>query len=179
MKQNKLWSQDLYQKAIRFAGEVHGIQKIPGTELPYVIHLSNVCMEVMAAVAAAGTENPDLAVQCALLHDTIEDAGVSFSDIEKNFGREVADGVLALTKNSSLGKELRMADSIKRIRLQPREIWMVKLADRITNLQPPPPGWTEEKIKSYRKEAEFILEQLGEASALLAERLEEKIKNYP
>jgi len=176
MKQT--WTQDIYQKAIRFAAAVHGEQKLPGTELPYVVHLSNVCMEVLAAISSGETENPDLAVQCALLHDTIEDAGITFDELKKTFGADVAEGVLALTKNNELEKKVRMTDSVKRIKLQPREVWMVKLADRITNLQPPPSYWTEEKINSYREEAEYILEQLGSASPLLGERLLKKIKVY-
>jgi len=179
MKQKKLWSQDLYLKAIRFAGEAHRNQKIPGTELPYIIHLSNVCMEVMTAVSLNNTENPDLAIQCALLHDTIEDAGITFDEIKSLFGKDVADGVLALTKNYELDKKLRMADSIERIKHQPREVWMVKLADRITNLQPPPPHWTKEKISGYRLEAESILETLGKADPALSERLRKKIEDYP
>jgi len=178
MKQNKMWSQDLYLKAIRFAGNAHRDQKIPGTELPYVIHLSNVCMEVMTAICAGGAVNPDLAVQCALLHDSMEDAGITFDGISSSFGESVALGVLALTKNRTLAKELRMADSIERIKLQPREIWMVKLADRITNLQPPPPHWTKEKILSYRLEAEYLLQSLGKADIMLGDRLRKKIENY-
>ena len=179
MKNNRIWSQDLYQKAIRFAGDVHGNQEIPGTNLPYIVHLSNVCMEVMAAVCSGETRNPDLAVICALLHDTIEDAGVTADEIEQLFGKDVADGVLSLSKDSGISKELRMEECIERIKLQPEEVWMVKLADRVTNLQPPPSHWTDEKILSYRKEAEYILEQLGSASTLPRERLEQKIKNYP
>lgn len=179
MKQNKIWSQDLYQRAIKFAGEAHGDQKIPGTDLPYVVHLSNVCMEVIAAISITGTDKPDLAVQCALLHDTIEDAGISFEEVSDFFGRDVADGVLALTKNDEFHKEIRMADSIERIRKQPLEVWMVKLADRITNLQPPPAHWNREKILSYRIEAEYILENLGSANDLLRERLRKKIEDYP
>jgi len=178
MKYNKTWSQDLYLKAIRFAGEAHGEQKIPGTDLPYVIHITSVCMEIMAAVCIGETDNPDLAVQCALLHDTIEDAGKTFDEIKMIFGIDVAHGVLALTKNKNIEKKYRMADSIERIKLQPREIWMVKLADRITNLQPPPPHWNSEKIKDYRKEAEYIFEHLREASPFLKDRLAEKIKTY-
>ncbi|PKL19123.1 MAG: bifunctional (p)ppGpp synthetase/guanosine-3',5'-bis(diphosphate) 3'-pyrophosphohydrolase [Spirochaetae bacterium HGW-Spirochaetae-5] len=179
MNNKTIWSQDLYLKAIRFAGDAHKNQKIPGSNLPYIIHLSNVCMEVMAAVCSGETRNPDLAVICAVLHDTIEDAGVTADEVEQLFGKDISAGVLSLTKNSGVSKELRMAESIERIKLQPKEIWMVKLADRITNLQPPPSHWTDEKISSYRKEAEYILEQLGSASALLRERLAQKIKNYP
>jgi len=136
-------------------------------------------MEVIAAICSGDTGDPDLAVQCALLHDTIEDAGVTYNEIENLFGKDVSDGVLSLTKNINIAKEIRITDSIERIRLQPQEIWIVKLADRITNLQPPPPQWTEDKILNYRSEAEYILENLGSASTLLSERLMHKIKYYP
>jgi hypothetical protein len=67
----------------------------------------------------------------------------------------------------------------KRLLKQPREIRMVKLADRITNLQPPPPShWTPERITSYREEAVEILKTLKDASPHLAARLEEKIERY-
>lgn len=179
MKHIRTWSQDLYIKAIRFAGEAHAEQKIPGSELPYIVHVTSVCMEVMAAVYAGETDYPDLAIQCALLHDVIEDTGKTYDEIKQIFGADVADGVLALTKNQNIKKESRMADSIERIKLQPREIWMVKLADRITNLLPPPPHWTKEKIEKYRLEADYILKHLGSASPLLKERLAEKIETYP
>ena len=55
---------------------------------------------------------------------------------------------------------------------------MVKMADRITNLQPPPPHWNKEKIREYRKEALLIYENLREGSFLLAERLKLMIDNY-
>ncbi len=178
MNKKNLWSQELYLKAARFAAEAHRGQIVPGTDLPYLLHVTSVCMEVLATISAGECGRPDLAVQCALLHDVIEDAQVQFYDIEKIFGSDVAYGVSALTKNSALQKELKMPDSIERIKLQPREIWIVKLADRITNLQPAPPHWSAEKKHQYRDEAEYILEQLGSASSLLYARLAEKIKSY-
>ena len=54
----------------------------------------------------------------------------------------------------------------------------MKLADRITNLQPPPAHWTKKKVAAYKKEARLILAELGEASDYLSERLAEKIRNY-
>lgn len=173
-----LWSQDLYLKAARFAAEAHRGQYIPGTDLPYLLHVTSVCMEVFASISSGECDRPDLAMQCALLHDVIEDAQVLFSDIEEIFGSDVAHGVSALTKNSLLDKKLKMADSIERIKLQPKEIWIVKLADRITNLQPAPPHWTERKKDEYRDEAAYILEQLGGASPLLSARLADRIRNY-
>lgn len=47
----------------------------------------------------------------------------------------VAGGALALTKDENIAdKTEKIADSLHRIKLQPRESWMVKLADRVTNL---------------------------------------------
>ena len=71
-----------------------------------------------------------------------------------------------------------MQDSIVRIRKQPKEVWMVKLADRITNLQPPPKHWNKAKVKKYRNGAILILEKLGEANPYLAQRLNKKIAEY-
>jgi (p)ppGpp synthase/HD superfamily hydrolase len=55
---------------------------------------------------------------------------------------------------------------------------MVKLADRITNLEPAPAHWPPEKRVAYRAEAEAIVAALGEAHAGLAARIREKIATY-
>ena len=178
MKTTRIWSQDLYLRALRFCAEAHRGQKFIGTDLPYLVHLSAVAMEVMGAICIENIENPDLAVQCALLHDIIEDTEIKFNDIEKIFGKDVGHGVLALTKNKELDKSLRMADSIERIKLQPREIWIVKLADRITNMESQPAHWTRDKIIDYKLEADFILKNLGAASPFLENRLKMRIENY-
>jgi (p)ppGpp synthase/HD superfamily hydrolase len=119
-----------------------------------------------------------LAVRCALLHDCLEDTPTRLEDLEARFGAATAQGVLALTKDATLPKAEQMPDSLRRIRLQPREVWMVKLADRICNLQPPPKHWSKAKAAKYREEAREILAQLGEASPYLAARLADKIDNY-
>ncbi|MEJ2750040.1 MAG: bifunctional (p)ppGpp synthetase/guanosine-3',5'-bis(diphosphate) 3'-pyrophosphohydrolase, partial [Anaerolineae bacterium] len=46
---NLNWSQETYAKTYRFAVEAHHGQLFPGTELPYIMHVSFVSMEVMAA----------------------------------------------------------------------------------------------------------------------------------
>ena len=167
---------DLYVRALRFAAGKHAGQAVPGTELPYVVHVVSVAGEVIAALGDVA--RPDLAIACALLHDTVEDTGTTLDEIAAAFGTEVAAGVAALTKDAALPKPERMADSVRRIRAQPREVWCVKLADRITNLAPPPVGWTREKCRAYREEAGEIVAALGEASAMLAMRLRAKIEAY-
>lgn len=172
------WNPDRYLVAVRFAAEVHQGQIVPGTDLPYLLHVTTVCAEVMAALSAEIDDDPDLAVQCALLHDAMEDAGVLYEQLAERFGAPVADGVAALSKNPEIPKPERMADSLARIRQQPFAAWKVKLADRITNLQPPPPGWSSRKIAAYAEEARLILRELGEASPFLSRRMEAKLVQY-
>jgi (p)ppGpp synthase/HD superfamily hydrolase len=173
------WCQERYLAAYHFAARAHGIQRYPGTEISYIMHLSFVSMEVIAALERESGYDGDLAVQCALLHDTLEDTKTTFEALAENFGEAVANGVDALTKTDGLPKPEAMRDSLRRIQELSREVWLVKLADRVTNLQPPPPDWDEEKIDRYRVQAREILASLGEASPYLAARLASKIAAYP
>lgn len=137
-------------------------------------------MEIACALQTETGVDGDLAIQCALLHDTIEDTAATFDDIKENFGEKVAAGVLALSKDASIeGKQEKMQDSLRRIKLQPREIWMVKMADRITNLYHPPFYWDNAKILSYCNEARSIHAELHAASSVLANRLLMMIDRYP
>lgn len=173
-----MWSQDRYTEACRFAAAAHLGQTVTGTEFPYLMHVTLVAAEVSAALRAEPGHDEDLALCCALLHDTVEDTAVTIDQVEATFGQAVAAGVLALTKDESLPKDEQIPDSLRRIRAQRREIWLVKLADRIVNLQPPPKHWEPDKIARYKAQSQTILDQLGAASVLLAERLAAKIAAY-
>jgi len=173
-----LFEPDRYVAALRFAAERHNGQLVLDCELPYLLHVTSVAAEVIAALPATPGVDPDLAVACALLHDTLEDTRTTRAELEERFGAGIAAGVQALTKDASLAKELRMADSLRRIRACPGAVWMVKLADRITNLAPPPRGWSAEKRRAYRDEARAIADALGEASPALDARLRARIEAY-
>jgi guanosine-3',5'-bis(diphosphate) 3'-pyrophosphohydrolase len=172
--------QTIYQHTIKFAAGRHAAkqQAVPGTSLPYTVHLSNVAMEILVAAPHTIGFNTAFAVQVALLHDTLEDTETSFEELENTFGIHIARSVAALTKDENIPKEARMADSLRRIQQLPYEVWAVKLADRITNLQRPPDNWSTEKRLAYRAEAQDILDELGSGNAYLAARLATQIKNY-
>ena len=175
-----MWSPDLYLDALRFAAERHAAQKVPGTELPYIVHVASVASEVAGALAreAAAFARPDLAIACALLHDTLEDTATREDELVARFGADIAAGVRALSKDPALPKADRMSDSLARIRAQPREVWIVKLGDRIVNTGPPPAFWDDDKRRAYRLEARAILDALGAASPYLASRLDARIDAY-
>jgi (p)ppGpp synthase/HD superfamily hydrolase len=131
------WSVELYRKALKFAANAHGQQVVPGQKYSYVVHLCSVCAEVMNALQFEKQADADLAICCALLHDTLEDTTVPPVELEEAFGRDVWMGVAALTKKKRLSKSAAMADCLERILIEPKEVGMVKMADRITNHDQP------------------------------------------
>ncbi|HUS29322.1 MAG TPA: HD domain-containing protein [Kofleriaceae bacterium] len=180
-----MYSPDRYVAAMRFAAERHLAQKEPGSELPYLVHIVSVAAEVIAALPTTTLADPDLAVTCALLHDTVEDTATTLDEVTAKFGAAVAAGVSALSKNDALlvdgrtaTKREKMLDSLRRIREQPTEIAVVKLADRITNLSEPPHYWPPEKRAAYREEGLLIADTLGYASATLDARLRARAEAY-
>lgn len=177
------WSPEIFKEAWQFATHFHQGQTYGGAtvneRVEYLNHVASVAMEVLWALPTDPRLDGNLAVQCALLHDVIEDTAATPELVLARFGEQVAAGVQALTKDPRLpSKAEKMADSLKRIQAQPREVWVVKLADRITNLYHPPYYWDDAKILAYQQEARMIYAALHEANAALAQRLQEKIENY-
>jgi (p)ppGpp synthase/HD superfamily hydrolase len=183
MEQQKQWSIDEIQKVWQLASKLHDGQKYggfsEGEQVEYINHIGSVVFEVLNAIQSTENINADLAIKCAILHDTIEDTALTYEKVNALFGHEVASGVLALTKNDKIEGSLeKMLDSLKRIKEQPVEIWAVKMADRTANLYEPPYYWTDEKKLKYIEEAEIILHELKDGNEYLAKRLKNKIKEY-
>lgn len=186
-----VWDPGLFEKASRFAADKHGSQKVPGTNLPYLLHLIQVCNRAVRAAELDPSLDGNMIMQCALLHDVIEDGATTDEEkslmrdeIKKMFGSQIADGVSALSKVDSfhsdglLDKGAMMADSLQRILKQPKEVWVVKMADRITNLQSPPSYWTLSKKKYYLNEAKEIYKALHSSSVLLANEMKVRMAEY-
>lgn len=174
-----MFDKECYIKAFNYAIEAHGDQKTP-KGAPYLVHLTKVTNEVIIACEEAELDEKksELAIMCALLHDTIEDTEATFDDIFQKFGEDVAYGVEALSKDPNLPKSMQMGDSMNKLLEQPYEVQMVKMADRIVNLSKPPKEWTKTKKVGYQKEAKFILSCLRNANLYLSLKLQEKIEAY-
>jgi len=183
MKHNHNWSIDELQQTWQLASRLHDGQKYGGPnhgeQVEYINHIGSVVFEVLKAIDHTEEMNAGLAIKCAVLHDTIEDTPFSYDQVTELFGKEVADGVLALSKDDAIeDKSEKMLDSLNRIKQQPVEVWAVKMADRICNLYQPPYYWNNAKKIAYMEEARLLLDTLKEGNAYLAGRLAEKIKAY-
>ena len=170
--------QTTFQAALRFAGEWHGDQKMPDSQASYLVHLATVAMEVMTADRFTQDFDLHFAVQVALLHAVIEDTPCTYQELRDRFNEPIADAVLALTKNEQLPWEEQIPDSLRRIKNLRKEVWAVKLADRISNMQKPPSSWSREKKEKYREDARLILGELEGGNTYLESRLTRLIEEY-
>ena len=78
-------------RALAFALEKHAGQKRRGRDVPYASHP----VRVAGLVLEHGGDATQMAV--GLLHDVIEDCGVSDAELRERFGAEVAQAVRALS----------------------------------------------------------------------------------
>lgn len=166
-----------FHSAFAFANVKHQGQKIPGSELPYIAHISNVCFELLL-MPDLNKYDKEFLLTVASLHDTLEDTPTSEEEILDLFGLQVLSAVKALSKNYALPKELQIADSLERILKEPVEVQLVKLADRISNLDKPPVTWAKGKIIRYHESSQLIYEKLRNTDEYLSNKLLVKIKNY-
>lgn len=175
-----MWDSKIVNEALMFATEKHKNQNMYyPSEMPYSAHIFGVTLNAIKYGESVEQEiNFDYLVCMALLHDTLEDTDTTFDELSERFGEKIAKGVLALTKNENLPKEMQMKDSIERIKKQPIEVWIVKLSDRLFNMRGIVPTWGKEKLLKYKVEAQYICDELGGASEKLKQDLQKSIDNY-
>ena len=174
-----MWNSKLTTDAIFFANRNHGNQTMAHPEnMPYSAHYYGVTLTAINFAELIRNVNYDLLICCALLHDTLEDTSASHAEIAEIFGKEIADGVLALTKNKYIERQDQMRDSLNRILMQPKEVAIVKMADRYFNLRDKVPSWPHEKYLEYKQESQLICDMLGKNLPEIQKLLQEQINNY-
>ncbi|MAI50686.1 MAG: bifunctional (p)ppGpp synthetase/guanosine-3',5'-bis(diphosphate) 3'-pyrophosphohydrolase [Gammaproteobacteria bacterium TMED95] len=127
-------NEDLLNRAYVYATQKHGDQKRASGD-PYYSHP----VEVAGILTDLHLDTASIAT--ALLHDTIEDTDATFGEIEKIFGKEIADMVNGVTKMSLLelsSADAAQAENFRKLLLATASdvrILLVKLADRLHNMR--------------------------------------------
>ncbi len=175
-----MWENRESYKAIIYAAQKHKNQMMKHPEeTPYLAHIVGVMTNAIKYASMLDCKiDWELLINCALLHDVIEDTDTTYEEIESEFGEKTAHGVLALTKNKTLKKSEQMKDSIRRIKEQPLEVGIVKLSDRLFNMRDVVPHWSENKLLSYCDEAKYICDELGGICKPLKDDLNSYIDEY-
>jgi GTP diphosphokinase / guanosine-3',5'-bis(diphosphate) 3'-diphosphatase len=125
---------DLVERAGHLADEVHRGQVRHSGE-PYVTHP----LAVASIVAHLGLDAKSVAA--AILHDAVEDTGLSLEEVDQRFGPEVAaivDGVTKLDRLQFDSKEAQQAATVRKMLIAMASDWrvlVIKLADRLHNMR--------------------------------------------
>jgi (p)ppGpp synthase/HD superfamily hydrolase len=144
--------QDVLQAAC-FAARKHSAQRRKGAAAePYVNHV----LEVAGLVAAALSEPDVNLIMAALLHDTVEDAGVTREELATHFNADVAELVAEVTDNKLLDKEERKRLQVVNTPHKSVRAQFIKLADKTANLRSildsPPTGWRKQEYFAWAKQ---------------------------
>ena len=134
-------------RAFQYAYDGHTGQNRKSGE-PYITHPLHVAIYLCELNFDKET------IAAALLHDLIEDTEISYEDLKKEFGEEVADivdGVTKLDKIKYSTNEEAKADAIRKMVIAMSKdirVLILKLADRLHNIQTIEyhQDWKQEKI---------------------------------
>ena len=126
--------QKLVREAYKFADEAH-LGQMRASGLPYITH------PIAVAGLCADWKLDVQAIMAALMHDTIEDQGVTKTELIQKFGAPTADLVDGLTKLDKLHfstREESQAESFRKMLLamaRDVRVILIKLADRLHNMR--------------------------------------------
>ncbi|RVT88288.1 RelA/SpoT family protein [Inhella crocodyli] len=121
-------------EAFRFADQAH-LGQFRASGQPYITHplaVANIC---------AGWRLDAQAIMAALMHDTMEDCGVTKSELVERFEAptaELVDGLTKLDKLQFSTKEESQAESFRKMLLamaRDVRVILIKLADRLHNMR--------------------------------------------
>ena len=109
-------------------------------------------LAVARIVAGFGLD--DVTIAAALLHDAVEDTGLTLADVERDFGsqvRHLVDGVTKIERLNFETKEAQQAATVRKVLVamaRDLRVIIIKLADRLHNMRTLAalPSWKQERI---------------------------------
>ena len=128
--------------ALTVAWEAHKNQKRKGTDLPYILHPIEVAMILINNGAN------DEQITAGLLHDTLEDTGVTLSEIIEKFGENVGRLVVGASEPNKIELTNKFTDeqektswkerkkhTIEYLAHAPKDIKLISCADKLSNIR--------------------------------------------
>src|ERR1035437_1526362 len=125
---------DLIFRAFEFAAKAHdGQQRRSGEDfINHPFGVAKICAEFRL---------DEQTISAALLHDVVEDTGVSIAELREEFGEEIArlvEGVTKLTRIQFQSREQAQAENYRRMIVamaSDMRVILIKLADRLHNMR--------------------------------------------
>jgi myo-inositol-1(or 4)-monophosphatase len=107
---------ELVSEAIAFAVKAHDGMRRKKSNAPYILH------PIEAAVIVGTMTDDQNLIAAAVLHDVVEDAGITIEEIEERFGKRVRELVQSETED-------------KRDHLPPAETWRIRKEESLAVLK--------------------------------------------
>lgn len=147
------------RKAFDIALDAHKDQRRKTGE-PYIYHPIEVAKIVANEIGLGATS-----IACALLHDVIEDSEYTYEDINKIFGKKIANIVNGLTKISVMNHQniSIQSENYRKLLLTLSEdfrVILIKIADRLHNMRTLE-SMTPDKQKKIASETVYIYAPLA------------------
>lgn len=127
---------DLVSEAIAFSTKAHDGMRRRKSELPYILHP----MEV-GVIVGTMTDNQEV-IAAGILHDVVEDAGVTIEEIGDKFGARVMELVACETENKreelppEATWQIRKQESLEKLRdANDIEVLMLWIGDKLSNIR--------------------------------------------
>jgi GTP diphosphokinase / guanosine-3',5'-bis(diphosphate) 3'-diphosphatase len=125
---------EVLERAYRFSERSHrGQQRASGE--PYLSH------PLQVASLLVDFKMDVITVTAGLLHDVLEDTGATKAELEREFGKDIAelvDGVTKIGKLAFSSREERQAENFRKMLVamaRDLRVLMIKLADRLHNMR--------------------------------------------
>lgn len=161
---------DIIEKALVIAASAHEGQYRKNTKIPYITH------PVAVGMILQNAGYREEMVAAGILHDTVEDTDLTLADIEREFGKEVADIVEGCSEpDKSLSWEERKQHTIEYLKTAREEIRVVACADKLHNVRSIRKDFDQDgevvwnRFKRGREQQEWyyknVIESIGAASA--------------
>jgi len=141
-------------QAQEFALKCHSGQKYGNRE--YSFHLESVVQ------IARKFDLPEDVVASCWLHDTLEDCDITYQDLKKNFGENIAEIVYSVTDELGRNRIERKSKTYPKIKANEDAV-CVKLCDRIANLRQALIDDNRKLITMYMNEKEEFEQHLYSA----------------
>tara|TARA_R100000789_G_scaffold5061_6_gene8936 strand:- start:5403 stop:5909 length:507 start_codon:yes stop_codon:yes gene_type:complete len=118
-------------QAISFAARAHAGQLRKDGKTPYIAHP----IRVMTILSCQFDIKDELILTAAVLHDLIEDTTRDYESISRHFGNDVADLVVAMSKDPRLPEQRREEEYHQQIAEAGWKAKLIKMADCLDNVQ--------------------------------------------
>ena len=163
-------------EAASFAAQRHtGHHRKGSNSEPYINHPLEVA-NLLANVG--GVDDIDVLI-AAILHDTVEDVGVTKEELAERFSDHVAGMVLEVTDDKSLPKAERKRRQVEHAPHLSFGAKLIKLGDKISNITDvttnPPADWSLERRREYIDWGEAVVAGLRGTNAGLEAKFDKLV----